>query len=136
MHLSEKRNEPIKIVNPKVTFLSDEEELGTEGCLSFPGKEGEVWRCTKVRLTGLNEEGQEVEYEAEGLFARCIQHECDHLDGKLYVDVAEDLRPVDRDKAEDTVACAESAQAEGDGVKEEVAPEASVPDKSQAELAE
>lgn len=85
---------PIKLANPKVTFLSDEEELGLEGCLSYPGLEGEVWRCSKVRLSGLDENNQRVSYEGEGLFARCAQHECDHLDGRVYIDIAENVRPV------------------------------------------
>lgn len=85
---------PIKLANPKVTFLSDEEELGLEGCLSYPGLEGEVWRCSKVRLSGLDENGQRVSYEGEGLFARCAQHECDHLDGRVYIDIAENVHPV------------------------------------------
>lgn len=82
---------PIKLVNPKVTYLSDEEVLDSEGCLSFPGWVGEVWRCSKVRVTGLDEFGQKVSYEGDGLLARCIQHECDHLDGHVYVDIAENL---------------------------------------------
>ncbi len=74
--------------------MSDEEELGLEGCLSYPGLEGEVWRCSKVRLSGLDENNQRVSYEGEGLFARCAQHECDHLDGRVYIDIAENVRPV------------------------------------------
>lgn len=93
---------PIKLANPKVTFLSDEEELGMEGCLSYPGLEGEVWRCSKVRLSGLDENGQRVSYEGEGLFARCAQHECDHLDGRVYIDIAENVHPVTANPEEET----------------------------------
>ncbi|MBQ7528419.1 peptide deformylase [bacterium] len=83
---------PIKLVNPKVTYLSDEEVLDTEGCLSFPGLIGEVWRCKRVRVSGFNEFGEKVSYEGDDLFARCVQHECDHLDGRVYVDIAENVR--------------------------------------------
>ncbi|MGM9992558.1 MAG: peptide deformylase [Candidatus Bruticola sp.] len=107
-------NGPIKLVNPKVTFLSDEEELGMEGCLSFPGLEGEVWRCTKVRLSGLDENGEKVSYEGEGLFARCAQHECDHLDGRVYVDLAENLHKVSVTDESDSNNEAEGSSAEAE----------------------
>lgn len=110
---------PIKLANPKVTFLSDEEELGMEGCLSYPGLEGEVWRCSKVRLSGLDENGQRVSYEGEGLFARCAQHECDHLDGRVYIDIAENVHPVTanpeeeaEDEQEDSKVAEEGTEAE------------------------
>lgn len=104
---------PIKVVNPKITYLSEEEELAMEGCLSFPGLEGEVWRCSKVRLSGLDEFGQKVSYEGEGLFARCAQHECDHLDGVLYVDLAEEVHPIsERELAEEVAAAEEEASIE------------------------
>ncbi len=111
---------PIKLANPKVTFLSDEEELGMEGCLSYPGLEGEVWRCSKVRLSGLDENGQRVSYEGEGLFARCAQHECDHLDGRVYIDIAENVHPVTAN-AEDK---SEEGQEEGAVTEEQQAEEA------------
>ena len=102
---------PIKLANPKVTFLSDEEELGMEGCLSYPGLEGEVWRCSKVRLSGLDENGQRVSYEGERLFARCAQHECDHLDGRVYIDIAENVHPVTANPEEETEAEQEAFKA-------------------------
>lgn len=130
---------PIKVVNPKITYLSDEEELGLEGCLSCPGLEGEVWRCRSVRLSGLDEFGSKVAYEGEGLFARCAQHECDHLDGRLYIDIAENLRPASREgEAGPETDGAGAEQAEdvkaaeaGDGAESE--PESGEDDKAAAE---
>lgn len=132
---------PIKLANPKVTFLSDEEELGVEGCLSYPGLEGEVWRCSKVRLSGLDENGQRVSYEGEGLFARCAQHECDHLDGRVYIDIAENVRPVtaesqaesEEEGEEGDIAQGEAGEAENkQPAAEEVGLEAKVEAKTEA----
>lgn len=109
---------PIKVVNPKITYLSDEEELGLEGCLSCPGLEGEVWRCSSVRLSGLDEFGNKVAYEGEGLFARCAQHECDHLDGRLYIDIAENVRPASQDNAEPEANGADNSDAEANEAAE------------------
>ena len=72
------------LVNPVITPLGDEEEEGWEGCLSVPGLRGVVprWRC--IRYQGFDERGQAIDREAEGFHARVVQHECDHLWGKLY----------------------------------------------------
>lgn len=110
---------PIKLANPKVTFLSDEEELGMEGCLSYPGLEGEVWRCSKVRLSGLDENGQRVSYEGEGLFARCAQHECDHLDGRVYIDIAENVHPVTANPEEEAEGEQEDSEVAEEGTEAE-----------------
>lgn len=110
---------PIKLANPKVTFLSDEEELGMEGCLSYPGLEGEVWRCSKVRLSGLDENGQRVSYEGEGLFARCAQHECDHLDGRVYIDIAENVHPVTANPEEEAEGEQEDSKVAEEGTEAE-----------------
>ena len=64
-------------------------QTGQEGCLSVPGKCGQVTRADHVKAKALNENMEEYEIEADGLLARCILHECDHLDGKLYVDLVE-----------------------------------------------
>jgi peptide deformylase len=72
------------LVNPVITFLTEELEDGWEGCLSVPGLRGEVPRCTRVRYTGFDERGQPIDRIAEGFHARVVQHECDHLDGILY----------------------------------------------------
>ncbi len=79
---------PVVLFNPEVLHREGE-ELGTEGCLSVPGKAGEVKRAARVRVRGLDGEGRPVWHEAEGLFARALQHEVDHLDGILFVDRAE-----------------------------------------------
>lgn len=78
---------PVVLVNPEIT-AAEGEELGTEGCLSVPGKAGEVKRATRVKATGLDRDGRQVWHEAEGLFARALQHEIDHLDGVLFIDRA------------------------------------------------
>jgi peptide deformylase len=74
------------LVNPVLEWRSEETELGEEGCLSLPGVHVEVERASQVRVRAQNESGKEVEVEAEGLAARVIQHEMDHLDGVLILD--------------------------------------------------
>jgi peptide deformylase len=81
-----------ELINPHCTF-ADGELLGIEGCLSVPGTYGEVPRAEKVIVKALNREGREIRLEAEGLLARILQHEIDHLDGILFTDKA--LRLVD-----------------------------------------
>jgi len=80
------------IVNPKLTPVGDERVPGWEGCLSVPDLRGIVSRYRRVRLQALDREGQPIDLEAEGFFARVLQHECDHLDGKVYLDRMEGLR--------------------------------------------
>jgi peptide deformylase len=72
------------LVNPVITPLSDEEEEGWEGCLSVPGLRGVVPRWRRIRYGGFDEKGRRIEREVEGFHARVVQHECDHLVGKLY----------------------------------------------------
>jgi peptide deformylase len=72
------------LINPEITPLSDEEELGWEGCLSVPGLRGVVPRFTRLRYRALDLDGKPFERIAEGFHARVVQHECDHLDGILY----------------------------------------------------
>ncbi|KGM39136.1 peptide deformylase [Aquabacterium sp. NJ1] len=72
------------LINPVITPLSDEEEAGWEGCLSVPGLRGVVPRFARIRYTGFDQYGRRIEREAEGFHARVVQHECDHLIGKLY----------------------------------------------------
>jgi peptide deformylase len=74
------------LVNPELAWVSEEKELGEEGCLSLPGVHVEVERPARVRVRGKDETGADVELEAEGLEARVIQHEIDHLDGVLILD--------------------------------------------------
>ncbi|HEY8049215.1 MAG TPA: peptide deformylase [Ramlibacter sp.] len=72
------------LLNPRVTPLSDEEEEGWEGCLSVPGLRGVVPRWKSIRYTGFDLQGHEIERTADGFHARVVQHECDHLIGRLY----------------------------------------------------
>ena len=72
------------LVNPVITPLSDEEEEGWEGCLSVPGLRGVVPRWRRIRYTGFDLQGRPIDRVAEGFHARVVQHECDHLWGKLY----------------------------------------------------
>lgn len=86
------RHGPLVIFNPRFIVTEGEVEL-TEGCLSVPGYIGEVMRYERVVCVGLDENAQKVEYDATGLFAHCLQHEMDHLDGVLYTDKARNVRP-------------------------------------------
>ena len=79
------------LINPEITPLGDAEETDWEGCLSVPGLRGRVPRYQRVRYRGLDAWGQPVEREVEGFHARVVQHECDHLDGRLYPTRMRDL---------------------------------------------
>lgn len=72
------------LINPLITPLSTDEELGWEGCLSVPGLRGEVPRFSAIRYQGFDPAGQPIDRTVEGFHARVVQHECDHLVGKLY----------------------------------------------------
>jgi peptide deformylase len=72
------------LVNPTITPLSHDEEEGWEGCLSVPGLRGVVPRFARIRYTGFDQWGAPIDREAQGFHARVVQHECDHLVGKLY----------------------------------------------------
>jgi peptide deformylase len=72
------------LINPTVTPLSDEEEADWEGCLSVPGMRGVVPRFKRIRYTGFDPQGRAIDRVAEDFHARVVQHECDHLIGKLY----------------------------------------------------
>ncbi len=76
------------MINPKIVASSGE-QTGDEGCLSVPGMAGQVTRPNYVKAEFYDENGDAYEVEAEGLFARAICHELDHLDGKLYIDMVE-----------------------------------------------
>lgn len=78
---------PIFLINPEIVYESGEQE-GSEGCLSIPGRSGVVRRPMKVTVRALGRDGEPVEITGEGLLARAICHETDHLDGKLYTDIA------------------------------------------------
>lgn len=75
---------PTVLVNPVLTPVGDEQALDWEGCLSLPGLRGQVPRWQRLRYQGLDELGQPIDRTVEGFHARLVQHECDHLWGKLY----------------------------------------------------
>lgn len=79
------------LINPTITPLGDAEEEGWEGCLSVPGLRGIVPRWARIRYAGFDPLGHPVEREAEGFHARVVQHECDHLIGRLYPTRMRDL---------------------------------------------
>jgi len=72
------------LINPLITPLGDDEELGWEGCLSVPGLRGEVPRHSRIRYQGFDADGQAIDRTVEGFHARVVQHECDHLIGRLF----------------------------------------------------
>ena len=89
--ISEEKNEPIVLINPEILEKEGDQEFD-EGCLSVPGIYETLHRAEKVRIKALNKEGESFEMNAEGLLAVCIQHEMDHLEGKLFVDYLSQLK--------------------------------------------
>jgi peptide deformylase len=92
MDLSEDKNEPMVFINPEVTVLEGELESMQEGCLSVPGFYEDVTRIEHCLVNALDRDGKAFEVEARGLLAVCIQHEIDHLEGKLMVDYLSPLK--------------------------------------------
>ena len=91
MDISENHDEPLILINPEIITgenLCDVEE----GCLSVPGQYEKVKRYDRLRFRAQDPDGKTIEMEADGLFAQCIQHEIDHLDGKLFVDYLSRLK--------------------------------------------
>jgi len=80
------------LVNPVVTPLAEEIEVGWEGCLSIPELRGEVPRLKRLRLDAWDRDGEPYSLDADSFFARVIQHECDHLDGNVYLDRMQGMR--------------------------------------------
>jgi peptide deformylase len=91
MDVSEARNQPRCLINPEILQAEGEEEMD-EGCLSVPGYYEKVRRADRIRVRAQDETGETREFEAEGLEAVCIQHEMDHLEGKLFVDYISNLK--------------------------------------------
>jgi len=79
------------LINPEIAILTTEKEGGWEGCLSVPGLRGWVERSAHIRYRGLGPDGQTITREARGFHARVVQHEVDHLDGRLYPSCMDDL---------------------------------------------
>ena len=84
--VSENKNEKIFLINPQIISLSKDLDTMEEGCLSVPGFYESVSRPKTIKVSSLDIDGKQIEFEAEGLLATCIQHEIDHLNGKLFVD--------------------------------------------------
>lgn len=90
--VSEQRNEPMVLINPEITWASPEKQVNDEGCLSVPGIYDGVERAAAIKVTALDADGQLRTIEAEGLLAVCIQHEMDHLLGKVFVEYLSPLK--------------------------------------------
>ena len=90
--VSEEKDSHLILINPKIEVLNDEEEVSSEGCLSVPGFFEEVSRPSEISITALNLEGEKFTIVATGLLAVAVQHEMDHLDGKIFVDFLSNLK--------------------------------------------
>jgi peptide deformylase len=95
MDVSEQHDRPMVLINPEIIVRSDEMHVGDEGCLSVPAIYDRVQRHARVTVRALDREGLPFELEAEGLTAVCVQHEMDHLLGKVFVEY---LSPLKRDR--------------------------------------
>lgn len=92
---SETRDQPLVLINPELLSASEERVIDDEGCLSVPSIYDKVSRAARVRVRALGREGETVEFDAEGLLSKCVQHEMDHLKGKVFVEY---LSPLKRDR--------------------------------------
>ena len=90
--VSQDRDQRLVLINPEILWASEEKQVGEEGCLSVPGIYDGVERSLAVRVRALDEHGNAREIEAEGLLAVCIQHEMDHLMGKVFVEYLSPLK--------------------------------------------
>ena len=108
MDTQDEEREPAVVINPKIEHAEEEIEM-TEGCLSVPGLVGEIVRYNRIAVSGLDRFGKKIRLEGDGLFAQCLQHEIDHLNGVLYVDKAKNIR---QPETEEEHEIAEAAAAE------------------------
>ncbi len=92
LDLSEERNQPLVLINPQILWASEEKHVNEEGCLSVPGIYDGVERAASVRASALDAKGQSQTIEAHGMLAVCIQHEMDHLLGKVFVQYLSPLK--------------------------------------------
>lgn len=90
--VSEEKDSPLVLINPKIKVLNKEEKIYSEGCLSVPGFFEEVSRPSEINITALNIEGERFTIMATDLLAVAVQHEMDHLDGKIFVDFLSNLK--------------------------------------------
>ncbi len=104
MDVSEEHNTPMVLINPEIVWASPEKIKGDEGCLSVPGVYDGIERSSSVRIRALDDQGVSREIEADGLLAVCIQHEMDHLMGKVFVEY---LSPLKRTRIKSKMAKAE-----------------------------
>ncbi|HEU5478434.1 MAG TPA: peptide deformylase [Candidatus Tumulicola sp.] len=102
---------PAVVINPKIESAEEEVEL-TEGCLSVPGMVGEITRFKRIAVSGLDRDGNKIRLEGEGLFAQCLQHEIDHLNGELYLDKARNVRPAVTEEEEEAPEAGEAVRAQ------------------------
>lgn len=107
MDLSEEKNQPMVFINPKITPLTDETQPYEEGCLSVPQVFDKINRPSRVKIEALDLDGKPFAIDADGLLAVCIQHEMDHLDGKLFVDY---LSPLKRQRIREKITKTERAR--------------------------
>jgi peptide deformylase len=90
--VSAERDQPLVLINPEITWASDEKKTGDEGCLSVPGIYDGVERAASIKVRALDLDGKLQEFAAEGTLAVCIQHEMDHLLGKVFVEYLSPLK--------------------------------------------
>src|SRR5437764_8801018 len=90
--ISEQRDQPLVLINPEITWASAEKQVSDEGCLSVPGIYDGVERAAQVKVSALDGEGRSRTIEAKGMLAVCIQHEMDHLLGKVFVEYLSPLK--------------------------------------------
>ncbi|MBV6273295.1 peptide deformylase [Alcaligenaceae bacterium CGII-47] len=90
--ISDEGNDLHVLINPEITWKSEDKQVYEEGCLSVPGVYDEVERAAKIHVRALNEQGEPFEFDAEGLLAVCVQHELDHLLGKVFVEYLSGLK--------------------------------------------
>lgn len=90
--ISEEHDQPLVFINPEIVWASEEKRLGEEGCLSVPGIYDGVERSTSVKVRALDLDGNMQIHEAQGMLAVCIQHEMDHLMGKVFVEYLSPLK--------------------------------------------
>lgn len=114
--VSEEANDLLVLINPEIIWKSNETQVFEEGCLSVPEVYDEVERAAEIRVRALDEHGEPFEFDADGLLAVCVQHEIDHLDGKVFVEYLSMLkqnrirtrlkkreRELERERARETV---------------------------------
>ncbi len=87
--------EDLVLINPSWEKVTRHQQWDEEGCLSIPGYYGKIKRYTHIKVSGYNQKGKRIEFLADDFFARIIQHECDHLNGHLYVEKAKDIHKVE-----------------------------------------